>query len=123
MGDASHPELGVTARQAVNGPQAREPERMPAGVTAGATGGTLVMTAAEAAMRWAVAVAMPVIAVLLVVAAPRLTAVRLSTAPGLALTHAITLGLGSTMIVGAGSQMSEALLPCGGGPGRGSPVS
>ena len=94
-------------------PQATPPET-PGGALAGApggvTGGPLAMTAAEAAMWWAVAVAMPVTAVLLVLAAPRLAAVRFLTAPVFALTHAITLGLGSTMIMGAAYQMSGALL-------------
>ncbi len=94
-------------------PQATPPET-PGGALAGApggvTGGPLAMTAAEAAMWWAVAVAMPVTAALLVLAAPRLAAVRFLTAPVFALTHAITLGLGSTMIMGAAYQMSGALL-------------
>ena len=82
----------------------------PGGPLAGATGGPLMMTAAEAAMWWATAVALPAVAVLLVISAPRLAAARFLTAPVFALTHAITLGLGSTMIVGAAYQMSGALL-------------
>ncbi|HEY8424524.1 MAG TPA: hypothetical protein VIK73_00720 [Limnochordales bacterium] len=100
MADTSRPE--ATAPEASGVPLA--------GTPGGATGGPLVMTAAEAAMWWAVAVAMPVIAVLLIIAAPRLAAARFLTAPAFALTHAITLGLGSTMIMGAAYQMSGALL-------------
>lgn len=85
------------------------PDASGSGPNTGA-GGPLVMSAAEAAMWWAVAVALPGVAGLLVAAAPRLAAGQFLTMPVFALTHAVTLGLGSTMVMAAAYQMSGALL-------------
>ena len=84
-------------------------ERAVAGQLA-APGGPIVMSVPEAFMWLAIAVALPVMAVMLVTAAPRLADLRFLSAPVFALTHTLTLGLGSMTIMGAAYQMSGALL-------------
>lgn len=73
-------------------------------------GGPLVLTAAELFIWFAVAVALPGAAALLVVAAPALAAGLHLTPRAFGATHAFTLGVGSSTVMGAAYQMSSALL-------------
>lgn len=85
-------------------------EARPQSTVQSAAGGPLAMTWPLLAVWVAVAVSLPLLAILLVASAPRLAAATFATPSVLALTHAATLGWGTLTVFGASYQMSQSLL-------------
>ena len=85
-------------------------KQQPATQRAEPPGGPLVMTVPLWFVWTAIAVGLPAVALLLLLAAPRLAAANFANPAIFALTHAATLGWGSMTIFGAAYQMSQSLL-------------